>query len=109
MWGIINTKMEKLSIEEIGKAKKNPLFRGLPARLKDPKVFYRIEQELFDIVQTDHKHKTVKAYVTCAWCNTKRELKQNKIKSLGFKSYAQYMEWKKIMFLIINKSKFQVR
>ncbi len=71
--------------------------KKLPERLKDLKTYHKIERKLFDIVQTDHKHKTVKSYVTCAWCNKKRELRGNILKLEGFKSIEQYMAWKQIM------------
>lgn len=89
--------------------KENPIFKDLPKELKDVKRFDKIELELFKMLQSDHKHKTVREYVTCAWCNKKRELRQNKIKALGFKSPGQYQEWKKIMLIIKNKSNFQVK
>lgn len=84
------------------KHKNNPIFKGLPERLKDIKTYYKIEKKLFLIVQTDHKHKTVKDYVSCAWCNQKREMRSNIIKSEGFKNIEQYMAWKKVMETMVN-------
>ena len=100
--------MKKLDVEAIGQAKKNPLFDGLPDKLKKVSAYDRIEKELFDLVQTDHKHKTVKSYVSCAWCNEKRKMRTNKILSYGFKSIEQYHEWRKVMGIIKSKANFQV-
>lgn len=99
---------KKLDLSLVPKLKSAPLFKGLPARLKDPEMYYKIEKELFDMLQSDHKHKTVKEYVLCAWCNKKRELRQNRIKALGFKSINQYMQWKKVMDIIINKRNIEL-
>lgn len=100
----------KLDLKTLPKGmKENPIFKDLPKELKDPAKFDKIELELFKIVQSDHKHKSVKEYVLCAWCNKKRELRQNRIKTLGFKSPGQYQEWKKIMTIIKNKASFQIR
>lgn len=95
--------MKKLSIKKIGKAKVNPIFSDLPDTLKDVKQYYRIEEKLAKILESDHKHETVKEYATCAWCNQKRELRQNTIKAEGFTSITQYLEWKKVMSIIHNK------
>lgn len=100
--------MKKIDVEAMGQAKKNPIFDGLPDKLKKVSAFDRIEKELFDLVQTDHKHKTVRSYVTCAWCNKKREMRLNKIKSYGFTSIEQYHGWKKIMMIIKSKANFQI-
>lgn len=101
--------MKKLDINEVPKLKPNPLFKGLPASLKDPKRFKKIESELFNMLQSDHKHKTVKGYVTCAWCNKKRELRENRIKALGFKTMGQYLEWRKLMQIIIRGGNLRLR
>lgn len=101
--------MNKLDIQKVPKLKKNAIFKGLPDKLKDPENFSKIEKELSGMLKTDHKHKTMKAYVCCAWCQKKLELKQNRMKTMGFKDYSQYMEWRKVMMIIKNKSNFQIR
>ena len=102
--------MKKISIKKINKKGETPkVLEGLPDNLKNPEMFYIVEKELAKILESDHKHKTVKEYVSCAWCNQKRELRQNKVKSYGFQSLAQYLEWKKIMDIIINKRNIQLK
>ncbi len=100
--------MKKLSLKKIAKMPISKIFKDLPDRLKSVEAYNKIELELFKILQTDHKHKTVKEYVTCAWCNKKRELKQNRIKALGFVDYAQYVQWRKVMEVIKNKKEIIV-
>lgn len=100
--------MKKLDLSSLPKLKPNPLFKGMQESLKDPKNFTKIEKQLTAILKADHTHKTVKAYVTCAWCNEKREERKKLMKEVGFKSIQQYMEWKKIMTIIKNKADFQL-
>lgn len=102
--------MKKLELKEVNKKrKKNPLFKGFPSRLKDPASFEVVEKQLFDILQSGHKHKTASSYVRCSECMEKREERKRKMKELGFKSMQQYLEWKKIMDIIINKKDFQLK
>ena len=103
--------MKKLNIntKKVSNLKPNPIFEGLPDSVKSEQANHRIEAKLQKAVQSDHTHKTVKEYVSCAWCNTKRELRKNMIKTEGFKSYKQYLEWRKIMEIIINKQNITLR
>lgn len=102
--------MKKLSLKKINKPGITPeVLKGLPDNLKSVDMYYSIERELAKILESDHKHSSVKEYVSCAWCNQKRQLKQNRIKSYGFTSTAQYLEWKKIMDIIVNKRNIQLK
>ncbi len=103
--------MKKLNIntKKVANLKPNPIFEGLPDNVKSVKAYHRIEDKLQKALQSDHTHKTVKEYVSCAWCNKKRELRQNMIKSEGFRNVKQYLEWRKIMEIIINKQNIQLR
>lgn len=103
--------MKKLNIKtkKVANLKPNPLFEGLPERLKDIEAYHKLENKLAEVVKTNHKHKTVREYVTCAWCNKKREMRTEVIKSEGFTSMNQYMEWKKIMQIINDKKNFILR
>ena len=83
--------------------KENPIFKGLPKKLKEVNNFLPIEKELFDIVQSDHKHEKIEDYIMCAWCQQKFRDRQQKILELGFKSYEQYASWKKVMQFINNE------
>lgn len=98
----------KINFKKLSKVKENPIFAGLPSRLKEVEIYDKIEKELYDVVQTDHKHRSVKQYVTCAWCQKKRELKQNTIKAVGFTSLEQYLEWRKVMEVISKKQSIQI-
>jgi len=100
--------MPKLDLKTIPKPKPNQLFKGFPRSLKNPKNIDKTETKLTEILKSDHTHKTVKSYATCASCNEKREERKKAMKELGFKSFQQYFEWKKIHTIIKNKADFQL-
>lgn len=87
--------------------KPNPVFKGLPKELKNPEMFDKIEEQLS--LKSDHTHKTVKSFVSCAWCNEQRLKRSAKIVELGFKDYAQYLEWRKIMWIIKSNKNFVIK
>ena len=98
--------MPKLNLKAVPNLKPNPIFKGLPKKLKDPKNFLDIEKQLQDVIKSDHQHKNIKEFITCAWCQENRERRQKLMKKLGFKGIGQYLTWKKIMTLMINKKDF---
>ena len=95
--------MNSFTQEQIGKAKVNPVFKGLPDNLKDPKNFKGIENKLSNVMLSDHKHSNIKSFVHCIRCQNKLTKKRELIHKLGFKDINQYQNWKKIMGFIINK------
>lgn len=95
--------MNPFTQEQIGKAKVNPIFKGLSNELKDPKNFKKIENKLAKVMLADHKHKDIKAFVTCIRCQNKLTKKREMIKELGFSGINQYQSWRKVMAYIINK------
>ena len=105
-----NIHMKKLDLSTLPKKiKPNPLFKGMSKSLKDPANYEKIEKSLFEILKSDHKHRTASSYVKCKECNEKRLARQKAMDDLGFKSIKQYMEWKKIMTIINNKKNFQIK
>jgi hypothetical protein len=103
--------MKKLNLKtkKVANLKPNSLFEGLSDEVKTIKAYNRIEKKIQELTKSDHNHKTVKEYVSCAWCNKKRQLRENYIKSEGFTSSKQYLEWRKIMEIIINKQNIILR
>lgn len=98
--------MSKLNLKAVPNLKPNPLFVGLKESLKDPKCFKKIEEKL--VIKSDHTHKSVKDFVACESCNGQRLARQKNLKKLGFTSFNQYLTWKKIMQILINKKDFQL-
>lgn len=99
----------KLDLKTVPKLKPNPIFNGLPDSLKDPKNFKKIENKLRLSLLSDHKHSTMKGYTKCKRCQDKFKKRQILMKEIGFVDIKQYMEWKRIMSIIIQKRNFQLR
>lgn len=100
--------MNKQTINKIKNAEANPIFEGLSDEVKDPKNFERIEGKIANTMVSDHKHKTIKQFIKCKRCQDKMKKKAEMIKESGFKDFAQYQNWKKVMGKIINKENFQL-
>ncbi len=99
----------KIGLKDVPKKyKKNPILEGIPDELKTEEKFKEIQEKCNDIMRAEHKHKTVKSFVTCVWCQENLKKRQEYIKQLGFKSYGQYAEYTKVMNVIINKDLIQV-
>lgn len=99
----------KIKNNELPELEPNPIFKDLPEHLKEVDIYKKIERSLIKSVFSDHIHKSVKEYVKCARCNAKRERKKALIKEYGFTSTEQYLEWKKVMQIIINEKDFQIK
>ena len=97
--------MNKLTTEQINKAKPNPVFKGLPDELKDPKNFKKIEKKLANVMVSDHKHRLISAFHKCKRCQDKFKKKREAILALGFNSINQYQHWQKVMRILIDKPK----
>ena len=90
-------------MKTVGKLEPNPIFKGLPQALKDPKGYKKVEKRLFEILKSDHTHKKPSAWMKCKDCQDKFTNRKSELKKIGFKSFQQYLEWRKIMDVIINK------
>lgn len=102
--------MKKLDLKTVpDNVKKHPLFKGLSEELKDPKCYKGIESKLQKAVYSDHQHKTIKKYMECPACSKKLQKKRELMKEMGFKSYEQYVLWRKIMEIINKKQNFQLK
>lgn len=87
----------------------NPLLAELPDYLKDPANFKKIQRALLDTLATSHSHSEVIDFTKCFHCQVKvQDLAEMKNK-LGFRSAAQYLEWKKTHELIITKRRVPLR
>jgi hypothetical protein len=100
--------MDKKTLKIIKEAKENPIFEGLPDKLKDPKNFIETEQKIVNTMVSDHRHKTIKQFIKCKRCQAKVKKKAEMIRDLGFKSFEQYQNWKRIMGIMINKQNLKL-
>lgn len=102
--------MDKLDLSTLPKnLRPNPIFKGMPDSLKDPKVFKEVEEKLRQASISDHKHSSVKAFVKCSRCKDKLARRQTIIKEYGFKDIRQYLEWRRIQTIIRDKRNFKLR
>jgi len=99
----------KLTLKQIAKAKPNPIFKGLAKTLKDTKNFNNTEKKLQDIIKSEHKHKQIKDYVNCGECQNRFQERKKSMKKIGFKSINQYLEWRKVMGILIAKKDFKLQ
>ena len=65
--------------------------------------FKKIEKKIFNMMLSDHKHKTMKQFLQCKRCKAKVVKRKEKIKELGFADSIQYQYWKRVMQTIITK------
>lgn len=99
---------EKIKSSELGKLKPHPILKDLPDELKTVEAFKEIQSKILLIMVSDHKHRKVERFATCKKCSAKRNKRNEYILSKGFKNYGQYLEWRKIMDIIINEKDFRV-
>lgn len=95
--------MKKKDVEKLLKGlKPHPVFLSLPEELKDQACYAGIEERVAKAMFSDHKHKTIKAFVACKRCSEKLTRRRALLTEIGFKSTEQYLEWKRVMDIIIN-------
>lgn len=77
--------------------------KGIPEELKTAEKFREVEKAISKIMFSDHKHKTMKAFVRCKRCQKKTLKKREYIKGVGFKDYQQYLRWKQVFQVIYEE------
>ena len=83
----------------------NPVFKGMPGYLKDPTNYETIQRTLLETLASRHSHGEMQTWANCINCQKKMMDHKVAMKKLGFTSGAQYMMWKKVMDIIINKKR----
>ena len=68
----------------------------LPAYLKDPANYEKIQLALLNAGATKHSHADVESWAKCATCQRAEWNRKEMMLKLGFKSGKQYLAWKKI-------------
>jgi len=85
------------------KYKPDPLFADLKEELKDPAKYKEVAEKILKAGESGHDHKHIVVWRRCKHCQQKFVERQAMIKKLGFSSYEQFNQWKRIMDIIINK------
>lgn len=83
--------------------KPDPLFAELPKELKDPACYKKVLDRITKAGDSGHEHKAVIVWKRCKHCQQKFLERRAMVKKLGFLSYEQFLKWKKIMDVIVNK------
>lgn len=93
----------KIGLKDLPKRyKQNPELKGIPDELKEVGRYKEIEKHYANILLTSHKHKTPRTFAKCVECLNKIQERRDYIKKLGFKDYAQFMLYRRVMGIIIN-------
>lgn len=88
--------MRKEDAAKLPKYNGNPIFDGMPAYLKDPKNYEKIQKTLLDEIASGHSHSEIIGWYNCVDCQKKVQKRHAMMKKLGFKSPQQYLEWRKV-------------
>ena len=81
---------------------------GLPAYLKDPKHFERIQREIYDMFSgACTTHSDVTEASVCVKCQKAYARRGDFMEKLGFKSPAQYRAWVKTHTYIRDRMKLR--
>ncbi len=93
-------------VSQFAKAKNlNPWYYGLPDYLKDPAHYYKIEKLIYETLASSCSHGEVMEWASCVKCQKRFFERNSVLKHLGFSNPRQYLNWKKVMNLIINKTR----
>lgn len=88
--------MTEEEAKKLPKAKPHPIVASLPAYLKDPANFDKIQRAILDAGATRHSHGEVVDWAGCVECQSRQRNRLEMMKRLGFNNAAQYMAWRKI-------------
>ena len=88
---------EKITPSSFPMYRPNPLLATLPAYLKDPANYQKVQKALIQAGATKHSHGEMVDWAACKTCQRKQWDRKEMMLKLGFKSGASYMAWKKTM------------
>lgn len=75
----------------------NRFTKDLPAYLKDPANYDKIQKVILESFAGKHSHGEVLEWASCPDCQKRFTERAPMLKKLGFKNPAQYFAWKKTM------------
>jgi len=94
--------MNKKDAQNLPKYTPNPIFKDLPAYLKDPRNYYKVRNDLLNTLAGKHTHSEMQKWANCLTCQNKLVNFREEVRKFGFTSPAQFMTWQKTMDLMIN-------
>lgn len=72
------------------------VFDGMPAYLKEPKNYQKIQKMVLETLAGKCSHGEVVEWAACDKCQKRFAERGQIIKKLGFRSMAQYMAWQQV-------------
>ncbi len=69
---------------------------GLPDWLKKPESYEKVQRAVLDAMASGCSHSDPAAWMDCKKCGAKMVERRLLLKRFGFKSPAQYLQWKKV-------------
>jgi len=73
----------------------SPVLAGLPEYLKDPKNYIPVQKALLETMACKKLHGDPSEMFECKTCTDNMVKRRELMAKFGFKSPAQYMEWKR--------------
>jgi|CXWL01.1.fsa_nt_gi hypothetical protein len=101
---------DKPKLEDIKKAVATPkpnILTGLPAYLKDPGVYKKIQKASYEILGSICGHSEMSEWAMCVKCQKKGKDHADYLRKLGFTSPAQYYAWKLVHAKIERRVKLR--
>ena len=78
------------------KVKTHSIIENMPAYLKDPANYDKIQKAIIEAGRTPHSHSEVQDWAKCRKCQRALLNRSETMKKLGFKTGTHYMIWCKI-------------
>ena len=100
--------MNKEEARKLPKYKPNPLFAGLSDFTKAPANFNKIQRILIDTLASNHTHSEMTNWANCRACQDKTQERVMLMKKFGVTSAAIYLEWRKIMEMLLDPSRIKI-
>ena len=69
---------------------------GLPAFVKEPKNYMKIEKALLETLSCGKSHSDPVEMMKCSTCTENMKKRRRLMKEFGFKSVEQYFAWRKV-------------
>ena len=78
------------------KLKTHAIVKNMPAHLKDPANFDKIQKAILEAGATSHSHAEMEAWAKCKKCQAALANRSQTMKKLGFETGTHYIIWKRI-------------
>lgn len=87
---------DKPDVHQFPVYKPNPLLALLPAYLKDPDNYEKVQKALLETLASKHSHADILAWGSCVACQRRIRDHAEFVRKLGFTSPKQFYAWKRV-------------